>query len=94
MWIVHPGDNCVSIVDVQTNAFSILPVNRNPHALVFDGICVWIASSLDNNIMRINVANRAIEAIIGVGQGPRALAYDGTHIWVSSVKPLTVAYWI
>jgi hypothetical protein len=60
-------------------------VGRDPSALAFDGIFIYVANKLDNNVNRIRAATGVIEGNpIAVGAAPAALAYDGTFVYVAN----------
>jgi len=63
----------------------------SPDAAVAADGSVWVASSEENAVYRINPATAAVVASIPVGSGPTAVAADGQDIWVVNALDGTVS---
>jgi len=63
----------------------------SPDAAVAADGSVWVASSEENAVYRINPATAAVVAAIPVGSGPTAVAADGQDIWVVNALDGTVS---
>jgi YVTN family beta-propeller protein len=62
-----------------------------PDAAVSADGSVWVASSGENTVYRINPATAAVVQAIPVGSGPSAIAADGQDIWVANTLDGTVS---
>lgn len=65
------------------NQVTSFPTGTAPTALAFDGEHMWIANSLDNNVMKLNVNTGQVLATYRTGLSPAALAFDGFNMWVA-----------
>jgi YVTN family beta-propeller protein len=63
----------------------------SPDAAVAADGSVWVASSEENAVYRINPATAAVVAAIPVASGPTAVAAEGQDIWVVSTLDGTVS---
>jgi DNA-binding beta-propeller fold protein YncE len=52
--------------------------------VVFDGLHVWVANTLSNNVTKLRASDGANLGTFAVGTAPENLAFDGANIWVSN----------
>jgi YVTN family beta-propeller protein len=62
-----------------------------PDAAVSADASVWVASSEENAVYRINPVTAAVVQAIPVGSGPSAIAANGQDIWVANTLNGTVS---
>lgn len=72
----------------------LVPVGRQPTALVVVGEYVWVANEGENTVQAIQVDTGALKTFVSstgalstalkVGARPRALVYDGERVWVTN----------
>jgi YVTN family beta-propeller protein len=62
-----------------------------PDAAVSADGSVWVASSEENTVYRIDPVTAAVVQAIPVGSGPSAIAADGQDIWVANTLDGTVS---
>jgi YVTN family beta-propeller protein len=63
----------------------------SPDAVVSADGSVWVASSQENTVYRVNPATAAVMQAIPVGSGPSAIAATGPDIWVANTLAGTVS---
>jgi YVTN family beta-propeller protein len=63
----------------------------SPDAAVAADGSVWVASSAENTVYRVNPATAAVVQTISVGSGPSAIAATGADIWVVDTLGGTVS---
>jgi virginiamycin B lyase len=60
-----------------------VPVGRSATGLAIAAGSVWVASSLDDTVTRIDQASNRVLATVPVGREPTALATAGGAVWVA-----------
>jgi DNA-binding beta-propeller fold protein YncE len=57
---------------------------------VFGADAVWVTSSKDDVVMRVDAAGDAVQAI-AVGDGPTGIAFGADRVWVANSRDGTVS---
>jgi YVTN family beta-propeller protein len=68
----------------------VVPVGKEPYALVMGGDSLWVANSKSNTVQQIDPDTGVVTAKIEVGDSPVALAWDGSSLWVANSYSNTV----
>ena len=66
-------------------------VGRNPVALAFDGVSVWVANFSDNTVTRLRSTDGLNMGTFPTGRLPDGVAFDGANIWVANQEDGTVS---
>jgi YVTN family beta-propeller protein len=69
----------------------VITLPASPDAAVAADGSVWVASSEENTVYRVNPATAAVVQAIPVGSGPSAIAATGADIWVADTLGGTVS---
>ncbi|MFC1957399.1 hypothetical protein ACFLX0_01075 [Chloroflexota bacterium] len=56
---------------------------RDPRALAFDGENIWVATTGDSNVRKLDVSDGTVLGTYAVGENPYDLLFDGENIWVA-----------
>jgi predicted Ser/Thr protein kinase len=93
VWVTNYDDGTVSqnnrsLSNAVTNALNV----RGPLDLVVSGDTVWVASKLDDAVVRLDArTGKTIGEPIAVGRNPFALVAHGNHVWVTNLASATVS---
>ena len=72
----------------MTNALNV----RGPLDLTVSGNTVWVASKLDDAVVRLDAqTGKTIGEPIAVGRNPFAIVAHGDHVWVTNLASATVS---
>jgi streptogramin lyase/predicted Ser/Thr protein kinase len=93
VWVTNYDDGTISqnnrsLSNAVTDALNV----RGPLDLVVRGNTVWVASYLDDAVVRLDArTGKAIGAPIAVGRNPFAIAAHGEHVWVTNLASGSVS---
>ncbi|HTD22831.1 MAG TPA: hypothetical protein VK738_09275 [Terriglobales bacterium] len=59
-------------------------VGSNPIAIAFDGVNIWVANQVSNNVTKLRASDGALQGSFFTGATPVGLAFDGANIWVAN----------
>jgi streptogramin lyase/predicted Ser/Thr protein kinase len=93
VWVTNYDDGTISqdnrsLSNAVTDALNV----RGPLDLVVAGNTVWVASYLDDAVVRLDArTGKTIGEPIGVGRNPFAIVAHGKHVWVTNLASGTVS---
>jgi streptogramin lyase/predicted Ser/Thr protein kinase len=93
VWVTNHDDGTISqnnrsLRNAVTDALNV----RGPLDLEVSGNTVWVASYLDDAVVRVDArTGKTIGAPIAVGRNPFALVAHGDHVWVTNLASATVS---
>jgi streptogramin lyase/predicted Ser/Thr protein kinase len=93
VWVTNYDDGTISqnnrsLSNAVTDALNV----RGPLDLVVSGNTVWVASYLDDAVVRLDArTGKAIGEPIAVGRNPFAIVAHGGHVWVTNLASGTVS---
>jgi streptogramin lyase len=93
VWVTNYDDGTISqnnrsLSNAVTNALNV----RGPLDLVVSGTTVWVASYLDDSVVRLDArTGKTIGEPLAVGRNPFAIVAHGTHVWVTNLASGTVS---
>ncbi len=93
VWVTNYDDGTISqnnrsLTNAVTDALNV----RGPLDLVVSGTTVWVASYLDDAVVRLDArTGKSIGEPITVGRNPFAIIAHGTHVWVTNLASGTVS---
>jgi streptogramin lyase/predicted Ser/Thr protein kinase len=93
VWVTNYDDGTISqnnrsLSNAATDALNV----RGPLDLAVSGNTVWVASYLDDTVVRLDArTGKAIGDPIVVGRNPFALVTHGSHVWVTNLASGTVS---
>jgi DNA-binding beta-propeller fold protein YncE/predicted Ser/Thr protein kinase len=93
VWVTNYDDGTISqnnrsLTNAVTDALNI----RGPLDLVVSGNTVWVASYLDDAVVRLDArTGKTIGEPIAVGRNPFAIVAHGHHVWVTNLASGTVS---
>ena len=85
------ADSVVELTAAGTGLARTVALPGPPDAAVSADGSVWVASSEENAVYRINPVTAAVVQAIPVGSGPSAIAANGQDIWVANTLNGTVS---
>jgi YVTN family beta-propeller protein len=85
VWVADPAGQDVSQIDPATgNLIERIPVDGEPGSIVSGGGAIWVASTIDATVRRINpTADLVTQTIRLPGANPGAIAYGAGRLWVA-----------
>jgi DNA-binding beta-propeller fold protein YncE/predicted Ser/Thr protein kinase len=92
VWVTNYDDGTISennrsLSNAATDALNV----RGPLGLAVSGSTVWVASYLDDTVVRLDArTGKAIGDPIPVGRNPFAIVARGNHAWVTNLASATV----
>ncbi len=93
VWVTNYNDGTVSqnnrsLSNAVTNALNV----RGPLDLAVSGNTVWVASKLDDAVVRLDArTGKTIGEPIAVGRNPFAIVAHGAHVWVTNLASASVS---
>ena len=90
-WVATPADQAIRRVDTRTGDVERIPLQHPPDQVVFGADAVWVTSSEDDRVMRVDVARGAPVEAIPVGDGPTGIAFGENRVWVANGRDGTVS---
>jgi streptogramin lyase/predicted Ser/Thr protein kinase len=93
VWVTNYDDGTISqnnrsLSNAVTDALNV----RGPLDLVVSGNTVWVASYLDDAVVRLDArTGKSIGEPIAVGRNPFAIVAHGNHVWVTNLASGTVS---
>jgi streptogramin lyase/predicted Ser/Thr protein kinase len=93
VWVTNYDDGTISqnnrsLSNAVTDALNV----RGPLDLVVSGTTVWVASYLDDAVVRLDArTGKTIGEPIAVGRNPFAIVAHGDHVWVTNLASATVS---
>ena len=93
VWVTNYDDGTISqnnrsLSNAVTNALNV----RGPLDLTVSGNTVWVASKLDDAVVRLDArTGKTIGEPIAVGRNPFAIVAHGDHVWVTNLASATVS---
>jgi streptogramin lyase/predicted Ser/Thr protein kinase len=93
VWVTNYDDGTISQNDRSlSNAVTDALNVRGPLDLVVSGNTVWVASYLDDAVVRLDArTGKSIGEPIAVGRNPFAIVAHGKHVWVTNLASGTVS---
>jgi YVTN family beta-propeller protein len=91
VWVATPGDKTIHRIDTRpggTPKRTKLPLA--PDQAAFGDGAVWVTSSKNDAVMRINASSHAIQTI-PVGNGPSGIAFGADRVWVANGQDGTIS---
>jgi RHS repeat-associated protein len=67
-----------------------IPVGTYPLGVVFDGINIWVANDLSDNVTKIRPSDGSVLGTFAAGSSPWGIVFDGANIWVTNNGTNTV----
>jgi DNA-binding beta-propeller fold protein YncE len=92
VWVTNHDDGTISennrsLSNAATDALNV----RGPLDLAISGDTVWVASYLDDTVVRLDArTGKAIGDPIPVGRNPFAIVVHGSHAWVTNLASASV----
>jgi DNA-binding beta-propeller fold protein YncE len=92
IWVTNYDDGTVTQNTRALDNAATIPVDvRGPLGIAFSARTVWVASKLDNAVVRIDPAKGSVVGDpIAVGRNPFAIAAHGRDAWVTNLADGTV----
>ncbi|CAN5449864.1 hypothetical protein BH10ACI3_BH10ACI3_26500 [soil metagenome] len=59
-------------------------VGTQPESVAFDGVNIWVANFLSNNVTKLRASDGVLQGTFVFGSNPWAVAFDGANIWVAN----------
>ncbi len=93
VWVTNYGDGTISqnnrsLSNAVTDALNV----RGPLDLAVSGKTVWVASKLDDAVVRLDArTGKTVGEPIAVGRNPFAIVAHGHHVWVTNLASGTVS---
>jgi streptogramin lyase len=93
VWVTNYDDGTISqnnrsLSNAVTDALNV----RGPLDLTVSGNTVWVASYLDDAVVRLDArTGKAVGEPIPVGRNPFAIVAHGGHVWVTNLASATVS---
>jgi predicted Ser/Thr protein kinase len=93
IWVTNYDDGTISqnnrsLTNSATDALNV----RGPLDLTVSGNTVWVASYLDDSVVRLDArTGKTLGEPIAVGRNPFALVAHGSHVWVTNLASGTVS---
>jgi streptogramin lyase len=93
VWVTNYDDGTISqnnrsLTNAATDALNV----RGPLDLTVAGETVWVASYLDDSVVRLDArTGKTIGEPIAVGRNPFAIVAHGDHVWVTNLASGTVS---
>jgi DNA-binding beta-propeller fold protein YncE/predicted Ser/Thr protein kinase len=93
VWVTNYDDGTLSqnnrsLSNAVTDALNV----RGPLDLTVSGNTVWVASKLDDTVVRLDArTGKTIGEPIAVGRNPFAIVAHGDHVWVTNLASATVS---
>jgi streptogramin lyase/predicted Ser/Thr protein kinase len=93
VWVTNYDDGTISqnnrsLSNAATDALNV----RGPLDLTVSGSTVWVASKLDEAVVRLDArTGKTIGEPIAVGRNPFAIVAHGGHVWVTNLASATVS---
>ena len=92
LWLADPGDQAVLRADLRSGAVvDRIPIAGQPGSLAAGGGAIWVASTLNGTIERIDPATETVSQTIRLGQEfTSAVAYGHGSLWVADTTDQAV----
>jgi streptogramin lyase len=92
VWVTNFDDGTVTENTRALDNAATIPVDvRGPLGIAYSNGTVWVASNLDNKVIRIDAAKGTVVGDpIDVGRNPFAITAHGTSAWVTNLADGTV----
>jgi DNA-binding beta-propeller fold protein YncE len=90
-WVATAADQAIRRIDTRTGSVvERIELPYSPEQAVFGADAVWVTSSEDDVVMRVDAASDAVQAI-PVGNGPTGIAFGADRVWVANGQDGTVS---
>jgi DNA-binding beta-propeller fold protein YncE len=90
-WVATAADKAIRRIDTQTGRVAgRIDLPHAPDQAVFGADAVWVTSSEDDAVMRVDAASDAVQAI-PVGNGPTGIAFGEDRVWVANGQDGTLS---
>jgi virginiamycin B lyase len=90
-WVATAADQAIRRIDTRTGRVAgRIELPHAPDQAVFGADAVWVTSSEDDTVMRVDAASDAVQAI-PVGNGPTGIAFGEDRVWVANGQDGTVS---
>jgi YVTN family beta-propeller protein len=90
-WVATAGDRAIRRVDTRVGRKDgRIELPHSPDQAAYGDGAVWVTSSEDNAVMRINASSHAIQTI-PVGNGPSGIAFGADRVWVTNGQDGTIS---
>jgi YVTN family beta-propeller protein len=90
-WVATAADQALRRIDTRTRRVDKrIELRHTPDQAVFGADAVWVTSSEDDVVMRVDAASDKVETI-PVGNGPTGIAFGEDRVWVANSQDGTVS---
>jgi DNA-binding beta-propeller fold protein YncE len=90
-WVATAADQAITRIDTRTGRVAgRIELPHAPDQAVFGADAVWVTSSKDDAVMRVDAASDTVQTI-PVGNGPTGIAFGEDRVWVANGKDGTVS---
>ena len=89
VWVTGGDANTVTRID-PTGLLTPIAVGHGPGGIAVGAGGVWVADTLDDAVVRIDPATRAVTTTIPVGRSPAGVAVGDGSVWVANSGDGTV----
>jgi class 3 adenylate cyclase/streptogramin lyase len=87
---VVPGPDSLARLDVGVNRFvAVLPVGRDPSAVVEGAGSLWVLNADDQTVSRVDPVSNVVIATRAVGGTPTGITFGGGSVWIVAGFGLT-----
>jgi YVTN family beta-propeller protein len=83
--------NSVGAIHADGSLHDAVPVGPNPAAVAYGAGTLWLASSTDGQVARIDTRTHRVVQTIPVGRAPAAIVVTGKDAWVANAGDGTVS---
>jgi YVTN family beta-propeller protein len=91
VWVATAGDRTLRRVDTRVGGKDRrIELPHSPGQAAFGDGAVWVTSTEDDAVMRINASSHAIQTI-PVGNGPSGIAFGADRVWVTNGQDGTIS---
>jgi DNA-binding beta-propeller fold protein YncE len=90
-WVATAADQALRRIDTRTRRVDKrIELRHTPDQAVFGADAVWVTSSEDDVVMRVDAASDKVETI-PVGNGPTGITFGEDRVWVANSQDGTVS---
>jgi DNA-binding beta-propeller fold protein YncE len=90
-WVATAADQALRRIDTRTRRVNKrIELPHAPDQAVVGADAVWVTSSEDDTVMRVDAASGEVE-MIPVGNGPSGIAFDEDRVWVANGQDGTIS---
>jgi YVTN family beta-propeller protein len=90
-WVATAADQAIRRINTRTGSVVEIDLPHPPDQVVLGADTVWVTSSEDDAVMRVDADTSVFNVSIRVGNGPTGIAFGEDAVWVANGQDGTVS---